>query len=237
MPFTGNDSGVLTRWRYRGKDYQYRQGDIGIEEPGEVHTCARVYSPIRYCMLRIAPQVMDRAAGELGIENLQFSKVLVGNQLLYAAFSRFYRSLARPSTVAEQQTRLSTFLQYLLMESGDTTGRKRPTVSPQALARVRDYLETHLTEPVCLDDLVKVAGLSRFHLTRMFAQTYGLSPHAYQNQLRLRAIRERLRGGLRPASIDAGFFDQSHMIRHFRDSMGMTPGEFAVSQPTLPRLD
>jgi len=173
----------------------------------------------------------------LGMQAPHFARVLVGNQLLYAAFSQFYRSLAQPSTVLEQQTRLTTFLRYLLMESSDTPGRRRPEMSRQALARVRDYLESHLTEPVCLDDLVKVAGLSRFHLTRMFSQTYGLSPHAYQNQLRLRAIRERLRGGVRPASIEAGFFDQSHMIRHFRDSMGMTPGEFAVSQPTLPSLD
>jgi AraC-like DNA-binding protein len=197
-----------------------------------------VYSPIRYCVLRIVPDVMERAAHELGIERVHFPNVLVGNQLLYTAFSRFYRSLAQPSTLLEQQTRLSTFLRYLLTEASEEHPDDDGSAgSPRSMARVREYLEAHLADPVCLDDLAKVAGLSRFHLSRTFAQAYGLSPHAYHNQLRLRAIRERLRGGLRPDSIDAGFFDQSHMIRHFRDSMGMTPGEFAAAQPTLPRLD
>jgi transcriptional regulator GlxA family with amidase domain len=38
------------------------------------------------------------------------------------------------------------------------------------------------------------------------------------------------------SAIETGFFDQSHIIRHFRDSLGVTPGEYAVPART-PQLD
>lgn len=238
VPRTGNADTVLTRWRYRGGEHLYRPGAIGVEEPGEVHTCVRVYSPIRYCMLRVAPDLVEQSARELGLARVHFPVALVGNPTLYEVFSRFYRSLATSSTLLEQQTRLAAVLNHLLTQSSQPPpAADDRRVSRRSVARAREYLEAHLAEPVCLEDLSKVAGLSRFHLSRIFASTYGLSPHAYQNQLRLRAIRERLRHGSRLDSIDAGFFDQSHMIRHFRDSMGMTPGEFAAPPSALPPLD
>jgi AraC-like DNA-binding protein len=70
----------------------------------------------------------------------------------------------------------------------------------------------------------------------VFAAAYGLSPHAYQNQLRIAQVRRRLKAGLPLSAIETGFFDQSHIIRHFRDSLGVTPGEYAVPART-PQLD
>lgn len=237
VPRGGNANTVLTRWKYRGSAHLYRPGDIGIEEPGEAHTCLRVYSPIRYCMIRIAPALVEETARELGMMRVHFPVALIGTPTLYEVFGRFYRSLAQPSTLLEKQTRLSAVLRHLLTASGEPPATNEARVSRRSIEQARQYLEANVAEPVCLEDLSRVAGLSRFHLSRTFASTYGLSPHAYQNQLRLRAIRERLRLGSRPDSIDTGFFDQSHMIRHFRDSMGMTPGEFAAPVPTLPPLD
>ena len=238
VPRTGNAPTTLTRWRYRGREYLYRPGAIGIEEPGETHTSLRVYSPIRYCMLRVAPELVKQAGVELGLMHIHFPAALIGSPALYSVFSRFYQSLAGPSSLLERETRLSTLLRHLLTHSAP----RRPIVadahvSRRAIERTREFLEAHLAEPVGLEDLARVAGLSRFHLSRIFTNTYGLSPHAYQNQLRLRAVRERLRRGTRLDSIEAGFFDQSHMIRHFRDSMGMTPGEFAAPLTALPALD
>ncbi len=237
VPRTGNENTVLTKWKYRGVEYQYRPGDIGVEEPGEVHTSLRVYSPIRYCMLRINPALVEDAARELGLARVHFPVALIGTPTLYEVFSRFYQSLARPSTLLEQEARLAALLRHLLTQWGQEPSTADARVSRRSVERAREYLEAHLAEPICLKDLSQVAGLSRFHLSRVFASTYGLSPHAYQNQLRLRALRERLRLGSRPDSIEAGFFDQSHMIRHFRDSMGMTPGEFATPRQVLPPLD
>lgn len=237
VPYDGNADVVLTRWRYRGRDHLYRRGSIGIEEPGETHTSLRVYSPIRYCMLRIAPAVMEQAAIELGISRVGFNGPLIGGPGLYETFSRFYKSAAENASPLERQSRLVALLEALLAESIAPEIDNTPPVTRRSVELVRDHLEAHLTDPVGLDDLARIAGLSRFHLSRVFTSAYGLSPHAYQNQLRLRSVRESLRRGSPLDTIEAGFFDQSHMTRHFRDSMGMTPGTFASSDVALPPLD
>lgn len=237
VPYTGNAGAVLSKWRYRSREYYYRAGSMGIEEPGEVHVSLKVYSPIRYCMMRIAPDLLHETARELGIARVHFPSALVGHPGLYHAFSRFYQSAERHAVPLEQQARLAAFLRVLLTQSCDQTDTRARPVPRRAIERAREYLDAHLSRTVSLDELASVAGLSRFHLSRTFAQVYGLSPHAYQNQLRLRAIRERLRRGVRLNSVETGFFDQSHLIRHFRDSQGMTPGEFATPLATLPPLD
>jgi transcriptional regulator GlxA family with amidase domain len=48
--------------------------------------------------------------------------------------------------------------------------------------------------------------------------------------LRVQRAQELLRAGM-PAAIvanESGFFDQSHLSRHFRSVCGMTPGEYLV---------
>jgi AraC-like DNA-binding protein len=238
VPHGGNRKTDLTRWKYRNREYIYRPGAIGVEEPGEVHTCLRVYSPIRYCMMRIQPDLLEQSARELGVPHVHFPVPLTGRRDLYEAFASFYRSAARSATVLERQVHLTEFIRRLLTESRDPESSGPARVPHRAVERAREYLAEHYAEAVGIEELSRVAGMSRFHLSRIFAAAYGLSPHAYQNQLRLRSVRASLRNGWRLDAIEAGFFDQSHMIRHFRDSMGLTPGEFASPLPVpLPPLD
>ncbi|MGH9335698.1 MAG: helix-turn-helix domain-containing protein, partial [Vicinamibacteria bacterium] len=89
-------------------------------------------------------------------------------------------------------------------------------------------LEAHFAESVSLALLSGVAGLSSFHLNRAFRLAYGLPPHAFQTQLRVARARKLLREGLPPAAAAAetGFTDQSHLHRHFKRVVGVTPAVF-----------
>jgi AraC-like DNA-binding protein len=79
---------------------------------------------------------------------------------------------------------------------------------------------------VTLHELAAVAGMSAYHLSRLFRLETGLPPHEYQTQLRvLRAKTLLLRGeSASEAAYSAGFASQSHLIRHFRRLVGTTPG-------------
>ena len=76
--------------------------------------------------------------------------------------------------------------------------------------------------------LAELAGLSHWHFLRQFKLITGMIPHAYLVQARLRKARTLLRQGLTilDTSILCGFTDQSHFHRHFKNSIGLTPGEF-----------
>jgi AraC-like DNA-binding protein len=75
------------------------------------------------------------------------------------------------------------------------------------LGQVRDVLEADFARNVTLDELAQLAGLNAFTLLRAFRRTYGLPPHAYQLQVRLRHAKRLLRQGETPvrAALESGF--------------------------------
>jgi AraC-like DNA-binding protein len=98
-------------------------------------------------------------------------------------------------------------------------------VSRETVDRTEAFLREHFAEDVRLEALATVAELSPFHFLRMFARQTGLTPHAYQTQLRLAHAKRRLAEGASAAraAAEAGFYDQSHLIRALRRSHGLTP--------------
>jgi AraC-like DNA-binding protein len=96
------------------------------------------------------------------------------------------------------------------------------------MRRVCEHIEAHLSESVDLAGLAAVAGLSVFHFAREFKQSAGVAPHYYLIGRRVERARKMLTRTDRPLSeiaLVAGFADQSHLARHFRRIIGMTPGE------------
>ncbi|MDL2402553.1 helix-turn-helix domain-containing protein [Rhizobium mayense] len=109
----------------------------------------------------------------------------------------------------------------------------RGGLSPSALRRVHAYVEEHLIERIQLADLSAVAGLSVYHFAREFKRTVGASPHSYITQRRVETAQEMLARTDLPLSdiaLATGFFDQSHLARHFRKFTGVTPAEYRWSQ-------
>ena len=99
-------------------------------------------------------------------------------------------------------------------------------VSPR-IRRVQDHIDLHLGEALCLDDLAEVAGLSRYHFSRVFRDEVGQTPWAFVRDARIERAKTLLSEGTPPAEAahDAGFFDQSHLTRVLRRFDGRTPGQ------------
>jgi AraC-like DNA-binding protein len=91
-----------------------------------------------------------------------------------------------------------------------------------------EYLDSRFTENVTLSELSRAAGLSEFHLLRIFRAAVGLPPHAYLIQKRIDHARQLLSQGLpiTRVSLDTGFADQSHFTRAFTKIVGVTPGRY-----------
>ncbi|HEY2451404.1 MAG TPA: AraC family transcriptional regulator [Scandinavium sp.] len=109
--------------------------------------------------------------------------------------------------------------------------RKAPLELPaatQRILRAKDFIDSCPEEDHTLTRLAELAGLSHWHFLRQFKAVTGMTPHAYLVQARLRKARTLLRQGLTilDTSIICGFTDQSHFHRHFKNSIGLTPGEF-----------
>lgn len=98
----------------------------------------------------------------------------------------------------------------------------------RAAERARDYIHEFLTQPISLDELERVSGRDRWSLSRDFRALYGTSPYRYLTLRRLDRVRHLLLGGSVPsdAALIAGFADQSHMTRQFKQAYGLSPGHW-----------
>jgi AraC-like DNA-binding protein len=86
-----------------------------------------------------------------------------------------------------------------------------------------------------VETLAAEVGWSRRHLAARFRETVGLPPKALGRLLRVEHAAQRVRAGDRLADIayGAGYADQAHFNREFRELVGCTPSEFPFVQDTL----
>ncbi|MCG9595429.1 AraC family transcriptional regulator [Vibrio sp. Isolate25] len=105
------------------------------------------------------------------------------------------------------------------------------TSSSASLSLVKEFLDDFPQADVSLEDLATLAELSPFYLVRSFQKLYGLPPHSYQIQSRLRYAKRLLRQGMKISDVaqESGFHDQSHFHRHFKRAMGVTPKQYSSS--------
>src|SRR5262249_21132878 len=86
------------------------------------------------------------------------------------------------------------------------------------------YIEAHADERLTLQTLADRAGLSRFHLQRTFKAAIGVSPHQYQEGLRVARLKKGLREtrGVADAVYEAGFGSASRVYEKSDSRLGMT---------------
>lgn len=101
------------------------------------------------------------------------------------------------------------------------------------LKLVTDYINDYLERELGLSELAAIAQLSAYHFSRAFKESIGFSPHQYVIQQRVeRAKRLLLQGktSIAEVAIACGFSHQSHLNRHFKHLIGVTPKTLLKSQ-------
>lgn len=83
---------------------------------------------------------------------------------------------------------------------------------------------------ISLEELAQQVGLSRYAIIRLFKANVGLTPHAFQINLKVNQARAQLKQGIPLAelAVNLGFSDQSHFHKAFKAHTGITPRQFQL---------
>jgi AraC family transcriptional regulator of adaptative response/methylated-DNA-[protein]-cysteine methyltransferase len=97
-----------------------------------------------------------------------------------------------------------------------------------AIAAVCRAIDAREGERVGLDALARSAGVSPGHLRRLFKQALGVTPRAFADARRLRALRARLRKGhmVTDSLYEVGYGSSSRLYEASPGRLGMTPGAY-----------
>ncbi|MCP8882331.1 AraC family transcriptional regulator [Devosia sp. XJ19-1] len=237
-PLTGADI-----WR-NGRPLGRITGDVGsVQFFDLLHTWRAVITPpFNSVNIRLHRQLLDDIATEAGspidcldlprIEDPQVDPAI--HAMAQALLPSFQRSTEMTTLFAE---RLISALAIHLVDN--YRGPRRSAAGPaEGLAhwqqrRAADMILDNIRTDIALIDLAKACNLSPSHFAKAFRVSFGLPPHRWMTQERLRLAREAMLNGnstLSDIAIASGFYDQSHLTRAFRSFMGMTPGAWRRMQ-------
>ena len=218
---------------YRGRQQVCQPGDIFCTEPGEVHRTSRILQPggFKVFLIDEAPLLERLAEVAPQLKAVHFKEI--GRRMsptLVRHVSAVVAVIGKGATPLHLQSCVMDLVATMADELFDEP-RSQRFIPPgaRALERARECLHDDDAGWIDLDTLSQQAGISRFHLLRAFKARFGLPPHAYQVGLRIAKAQRLLRSGVAPAHVatECGFSDQSHLTRHFKQVLGITPGRFA----------
>src|SRR5438445_10301397 len=98
-------------------------------------------------------------------------------------------------------------------------GFARGGLAPRVLRRIREYIDDHIDQRISVELLAGLADLSVCYFVRAFKQSMDITPHDYLIRQRVERTTQLLSGTDMPLSeiaLTAGFADQSHFSRRFR---------------------
>ena len=110
----------------------------------------------------------------------------------------------------------------------------RGGLPPRVLRRIREYIDTKIDQRISVELLAGLANLSVCYFVRAFKRSMGVTPHDYLIRQRVERTKQLLSDTDMPLSeiaLAAGFADQSHFSRRFRQHVGMSPRDYRWSSP------
>ncbi|HEX3593319.1 MAG TPA: AraC family transcriptional regulator [Pseudonocardiaceae bacterium] len=152
----------------------------------------------------------------------------VPDAALRGRIDQLHTTLAAPGDELEARSRLALVVDRL---RGHLLGGPVPApVADRGVARrLRDMLDERVVDGLSLDEAAGQLFVHPTHLVRAFTREFGMPPHLYLTGRRVDLARRLLLAGMRPSDVAqaAGFYDQSHLNRHFRRMLGTSPARYA----------
>lgn len=219
----------------RGVRHFAPAGTGGVVNAGEVHAGGPASeSGWSFCNflvpVRLLREVMEELTGREALPefpNLVFRDGLLNDYLL-----QLRRVLVGRRPVLERESSFLAALGVLVSRHAVQQEARRAAKDRPGVRRVCEFLEEVYFAGFQLDDLARIAGMSRFHFLRVFRATTGLTPHAYLIQIRVERAKALLAAGepIATAAQQCGFCDQAHLHRNFKRLFGYTPGQYLAAR-------
>lgn len=223
------DSGVST---YINGHHQCRieAGTLVLMNPGDVHACNPIENqPWAYRMLYVDADWLSDLQDDLGMGGSRFRRfvpILTRDPQLQAGFRHFHAVLTDGDVEPLHKHSAAVVFFNVLHER---LGLEATTpVSDSKLRQAAEFISDNYQRPLKLDEISHTAGVSPSSLIRSFKKHFGMTPHAYLTNRRVQFARAELRRGqpIAEVALAAGFADQAHLQRAFKQLLAATPGHY-----------
>jgi AraC-like DNA-binding protein len=205
-------------------------GSLTVGAPGESYALQpRTAMVGEFRVIRVDNRVRAEVCEEVGLRADEFSPLPHRDPSLAGSFDRLFEAIDGGSAL-EAHERVFQFVSAL---SARGSGGRRPRTlkDDDGIMRARELLHEGFRSELSLEELARAAGMDKFALLRTFSRKFGITPHAYQVQLRMARACQMIGAGVSLAEVAfaVGYSEQSALNRPFKRFVGVTPGQYARS--------
>lgn len=214
-----------------GLELQLFPNNLLIFNPRDNHECVSMDgSPLlHYLGFNISEDRMKEISLEHTGESFlpQFKTTVFSDESAGSAFLELHQLIMQDTDELRKEELFFVLFARLFRRYAHTSLKSMPLRSAQ-IKEACDYLESHASETITLDDICQRVSVSKSSLIRSFSKQLGLTPHSYLMNLRVKKAQLLLKQGIAPsdAAMKSGFADQAHFSNVFNRLTGLTPGSY-----------
>lgn len=214
----------------RNKEYLLDKGSIVLFNPKDNHACVQISEgAFDYRGFNISQTVMlDLAEEVTGKRELPgFSKNVIYDEEITCYLQPLHEMIMNGSSDFGKEETLLFLLSSLIQNYGQPFENCIPECR-QEIEKACEFIESHFTERIYLDQICHYAGLSKSTLLRAFTKSKGVTPYCYLENIRINEAKRLLGEGVAPldVALRTGFSDQSHFTNYFSRFIGLAPAVY-----------
>lgn len=205
------------------------KNSILISHPFEIHSNKAIGTVgTSFSTFYIAKDVFNYISP---FEHTSFQNKVIENQFMTDLFVQLIGDVVASKQKKQALIKLYTNFYHLIFELAKNYGSdtKYETAKQSIpLDEITGYIANNLISKIDLSSLAKILGKNKFQFIRWFKSQVGLTPFEYVMLKRVELGMKLIQQGmpLVHASLDSGFYDQSHFTNYFKKYVGVTPNVY-----------
>lgn len=234
------------------QEYKVTEGDLICVQPNLLHTARILTAAPKRLDYKSAQMTSDTFVFHLNLlgnssadicslhyfapimeGTLKFPHVIRKNTAKHEELSELFSSLSTaydqklPGFELEVKSLLFRLIQ-LLVTHNETRHEKPSNIHNERLKIIFDYIHTHYTENIAVNDLADLCSITPSHFMHYFKEKSGTTLNQYLIQYRIRQSALLLRQGvsITEAAYSCGFNNLSYFYRRFKQLYQITPKDY-----------
>ncbi|MGI8837013.1 MAG: helix-turn-helix domain-containing protein [Pyrinomonadaceae bacterium] len=198
---------------------------VKFQPAGEMHSDVYGKESVHCFIVELEPQWLKRMSAESFVGS---------DPYVYAGDTVSWLMMKLRREFAAHDSEAAIAIEGIVLDLIAQTSRRRKKVLgkqpiPNWLKQAKDFIADEFSQPLTLSIIAGAVNVHPVYLANSFRRHYGCTIGEYVRQRRVKFACDRIsnsRDPLAEVALAAGFANQSHFARAFKQVTGMTPGEY-----------